>query len=348
VTDDDGNVRGGKSRSRVPRVGLVLGAGGVVGQAYHAGVLAALEHDLGWDPRTAEVIVGTSAGSVSGTLLRLGVRAEDLAAAAVEAPLSIEAEQMLESVGRERPEFPPLTWLDLMRPLRMPSPALLVRMARRPWALRPGVAATTLLPAGRIDLGVHTTKLETLAGRHLPEGLLICAARRADGARVVFGRPGDPDPALASAVAASCAIPAYFRPVEIDGTEYFDGGVHSPTNADVLRSTDLDLVLVVSPMSVAAGRTRTIDAPFRWAAHRRLQREIRRLRSAGIRVVTFEPRDRSLQAMGLQAMSTDRSDRVVQAALLETGERTGRDRSASALAMLTDRAARRLRLIRGA
>ena len=34
-------------------VGLVLGAGGVVGQAYHAGVLAVLEHDYGWDPRTA-------------------------------------------------------------------------------------------------------------------------------------------------------------------------------------------------------------------------------------------------------------------------------------------------------
>jgi NTE family protein len=29
------------------RVGLVLGGGGVVGMAYHAGVLAALEHDLG-------------------------------------------------------------------------------------------------------------------------------------------------------------------------------------------------------------------------------------------------------------------------------------------------------------
>ena len=40
------------------RVGLVLGAGGVVGQAYHAGVLAALEHDHGFDARTADVIVG--------------------------------------------------------------------------------------------------------------------------------------------------------------------------------------------------------------------------------------------------------------------------------------------------
>jgi NTE family protein len=333
---------------RKPRVGLVLGAGGVVGQAYHAGVLAALEHDLGWDPRSADVIVGTSAGSVTGTLLRLGVRAEDLAAAAVEAPLSIHAEQLLEPIGDERPDLPSLSLGDLIRPWRMPSPALLARMARRPWALRPGLAASTLLPAGRIDLGVHTDKLEQLAGDQLPDGLLICAARRSDGGRVVFGRPGDPRATLSQAVAASCAIPGYFKPVVIDGSQYFDGGVHSPTNADVLRRSDLDLVIAISPMSAAGGRARTADAAFRWSAHRRLEREAQRLRSAGTRVVTFEPRGRSLRAMGLQAMSTDRSDRVVQAALLETGARSGNDRAASALAMLNERAARRLRLIREA
>src|SRR5688572_7228447 len=120
------------------RVGLVLGAGGVAGQAYHAGVLAALEHDLGWDPRTADVIVGTSAGSVTGTLLRLGMKAEDLAAAAVEAPLSIDAEQMLGALGDERPEFPPFGFGDLFRPWRLPSPALIARMLRRPFAIRPG------------------------------------------------------------------------------------------------------------------------------------------------------------------------------------------------------------------
>src|SRR3954466_1768126 len=70
------------------RVGLVLGAGGVVGQAYHAGVLAVLEHDCGFDAREADMIVGTSAGSVTGTLLRLGVSSGDLAAWTVKAPLS--------------------------------------------------------------------------------------------------------------------------------------------------------------------------------------------------------------------------------------------------------------------
>ena len=66
----------------------MLGAGGIVGQAFHAGVLAALEQDVGWDPRSAEVIVGSSAGSVTGATLRLGVAASDLAARAEGRPVS--------------------------------------------------------------------------------------------------------------------------------------------------------------------------------------------------------------------------------------------------------------------
>src|SRR5436190_159696 len=47
------------------RIGLVLGAGGIVGQAYHAGVLRALS-EAGWDPASSEIVVGTSAGSLVG------------------------------------------------------------------------------------------------------------------------------------------------------------------------------------------------------------------------------------------------------------------------------------------
>ncbi|MDQ1475357.1 MAG: hypothetical protein QOE62_586, partial [Actinomycetota bacterium] len=50
----------------VVRIGLVLGAGGAVGHAFHAGVLAGITEATGWDARDAEVIVGTSAGSVVG------------------------------------------------------------------------------------------------------------------------------------------------------------------------------------------------------------------------------------------------------------------------------------------
>ena len=91
------------------RVGLVLGAGGVVGQAFPAGVLAALEHDLRWDPRTADVIVGTSAGSITASLLRGGVPASELAAWTVRAPLSPDGAILEQFFGSESPEFKTLS-----------------------------------------------------------------------------------------------------------------------------------------------------------------------------------------------------------------------------------------------
>src|SRR4051812_8558232 len=73
----------GTSRHRaVPRVALVLGAGGVTGGAFHAGVLSALVDATSWDPRDAELIVGTSAGSATGGALRAGLSARDMAARA--------------------------------------------------------------------------------------------------------------------------------------------------------------------------------------------------------------------------------------------------------------------------
>jgi NTE family protein len=316
-----------------------MGAGGIVGQAYHAGVLAALEHDLGWDPRTADVIVGSSAGSVTAALLRIGVPGEDLAAFAVHAPLSVQSAPLLEHFDDDAEPFPPLSARDWLRPWRMPTPALIARVARRPWAFRPTVAAATLLPSGRIDIAARAQVLDLVAGDAWPEGLWICAARRRDGGRVVFGRPGAPPATLAQAVAASCAIPGYFAPVRIDGVSYFDGGVHSPTSADVLRDQGLDVVVVTSPMSAARGRSRGPDAALRWSAHRRLEREVRRLEDAGTTVVRFEPGRRCRLAMGLNAMAEDRVDRVVREAFFEAGRFAARPGIAERLAPLRGRAA---------
>ena len=75
------------------RVGLVLGAGGNVGRAFHAGVLAALQDATRWDARGADVIVGTSAGSLDGALLRAGLSPRDLAAHTVGEPLDSGQEE---------------------------------------------------------------------------------------------------------------------------------------------------------------------------------------------------------------------------------------------------------------
>ena len=54
------------------RVGLVLGAGGVLGGAWLTGGLNALAQETEWDPASAEYIVGTSAGSMIGALVAAG------------------------------------------------------------------------------------------------------------------------------------------------------------------------------------------------------------------------------------------------------------------------------------
>src|SRR5438874_8165099 len=59
------------------KVGLVLGAGGTVGMAYHAGVLRALREVGGFAAEDADLVVGTSAGSVVGAYLRSGWTTED-------------------------------------------------------------------------------------------------------------------------------------------------------------------------------------------------------------------------------------------------------------------------------
>lgn len=303
------------------RVGLVLGAGGVVGQAYHAGVLAALEHDLRWDPRTADIIVGTSAGSITASLLRGGVRASDLAAWTVRAPLSADG-QVLESLfGLETPRFEPFRARDLLRRLpSLPGRTMIQRAVTRPWLFRPMTAALALLGPGQWDVTQHLAALEAITLHDWPpEDLWICAVRRSDGRRVVFGRLGSPRAPLHLAVAASCAVPGYFVPVAIEQQEYVDGGAHSPTNAAVLRSRSLDLIIVVSPMSGPSGLPRDPLGAARWHAARMLRREVRALRSQGTVVVVFEPGVHEQRTIGNDFMSNGHVREIVQSSFLGAG-----------------------------
>jgi NTE family protein len=198
---------------------------------------------------------------------------------------------------------------------------LLVRTARRPLAFRPDVAFSTLIPRGQLDITERARGLDDFIGDHWPEGLRICAVRRSDGGRVVFGRTGAPRARLASAVLASCAIPGYFRPVSIEGTDYVDGGIHSVTNADVLRTEGLDVVVIISSMSAAHGSANGADGWLRRAVHRRMEREIARLQTAGTAVISIEPGGDARRVMGLRAMAEDRSPRVIEAAYEETRRR---------------------------
>ena len=308
------------------RVGLVLGGGGVVGQAYHSAVLAVLQHDLGFDARTADMIVGTSAGSITGTLLRLGVSPEDLAAWTVKAPLSGDADVLRQMIAVPPPPLSPFRPFELLRrPLRLPGPHLLHRALTRPLRFRPLAAGLTLLAPGEHDVVEQLAALRELEQEDWPEpDLWICAVRRRDGRRVVFGRPGSPPAPIHLAVAASCAVPGYFAPVKIGGRSYIDGGVHSPTNAAVLRGAGLDLVIVVSPMSGPAGWWPDFHSATRRHAARLLAREVRALEAEGVRTVVFAPGEGEQQAMGNDMLSRDGLNKVIQQAFLAAGAHAAR------------------------
>jgi NTE family protein len=211
-------------RGRSARVGVVLSAGGTLGYAYHAGVLAALSEATGWEPGSAELVVGTSAGSLAAAVLRAGLSARDLAARVLGEPMSEEGRVLAAQLGpAARP--PPRSQSPRRRGLA--STELLRRALLRPGSVRFGALAAAILPAGEISNQPVVAGIRRFFGDGWPgAGTWICAVSLEDGGQVVFGRPGAPPASLADAVAASSAIPAFFEPVRIGGRRYVDGGAH--------------------------------------------------------------------------------------------------------------------------
>jgi NTE family protein len=272
----------------VPRIGLVLGAGGVVGQAFHAGVLSALQEETGWDGRAAEIVVGTSAGSTVGALLRAGLSPADLARRAQGTPLSPEGASL---VARAALAGPPRLERPSRRRLAAASPPRLWRAIVQPWNVRVGSVAAALLPAGEVPTDIVSAPFRRLFGDDWPrQKLWIVAVELDTGRRVVFGRDAAPRVGVGDAVAASCAIPGFFEPVTVGGVRYVDGGTHSATNADVLVGAPLDLVVLSAPMSSSRGAARrTLDSSLRRAVRLGLARDLAALHRARIPVVTFQP-----------------------------------------------------------
>lgn len=289
---------------------LVIGCGGTLGFAWTAAVLDALDRTAGWDPRTAKVLVGTSAGAEAVAMLGAGVSAGAILGALTG---SAESDPVVAGhVAKPAARFPPV-----------PSPRLpaarLVRAAfRRDVDTLAGLAGA--LPEGRGD----ATWLRELGNALASDGGWVrhpatwIVATDPDGHRVAFGSPDAPGATLGEAIAASWAIPGWFPPVTVDGQQYLDGGTVSPTSADLLLGRAVDEVVVVAPMcseggAPARGAAR-LERRLRTAMTKRLDDEVRRLRAAGVHVVRIEPGPDDLQAMGANFMDHRRRERVLATA----------------------------------
>jgi NTE family protein len=315
----------------VKKIGLVLGGGGIAGIAYLTTTLSVLQQLTGWDPRSADVIVGTSAGSNMGGSLRggtpIGESLDDIMTLPTN-PRSME--RLRELSGREA---------DRTTRLFPTSLKMVGREAARGPFMRPSRMVSGLLPNGNIRTDTIGDRMFELHGSKWPEAdLFITTVRLHDGERVVFGRDRTDIP-VGSAVEASSAIPGYFRPVVIDNFRYVDGGTHSPTNADLLLDRELDLIVVVAPMSVDSYSNgwMTTNGILRMFWRAQVQREVLDLRERGHEVLLLEPSIDEARSMGPTMMDPTRIVNVV----LQTS-------SAARSAMTEDKLGNELDILRAA
>ncbi|RAG81112.1 patatin-like phospholipase family protein, partial [Streptacidiphilus pinicola] len=234
---------------------LVLGGGGLTGIGWECGMLHGLAEagvDLG---ATADLIVGTSAGSVVGAQLASGLIG----------PKELFERQLVELPGEGGERF---------------GTAMLVRYAwtvarsrdSEAFGARMGAFA---LAAGPSDAAGHRAALaERLLSHEWPERrLLVTAVDAHSGARRAFDRDGDVT--LLDAVQASCAVPGVWPPVSADGRTWIDGGIRSSANADL--AAGYASVVVIAPVAAGGG---PLPSPRAQAA---------RLAASGARVTLITP-----------------------------------------------------------
>ena len=205
---------------------LVLGGGGIAGIAWELGLLSGLAA-AGVDVRDADLVVGTSAGSIVGTLVRTGADLEEAYAAQLGPVPATERAVDFDGAGFFAAMAGALAGVGSRQEARARIGALALRAQTMPESER------------RAVIGGRIGSPEWPAAR-----LVVTAIDTADGEFLAID--GDTGIGLLDAVAASCAVPGVYPPITIGDRRFMDGGLRSPTNADLAAGHDR--VLVVAPM----------------------------------------------------------------------------------------------------
>lgn len=242
---------------------LVLGGGGVAGVAWETALLLGLR-DAGVDLTDADLVVGTSAGSVVAAQITTGSDLADLYEAQLVPP---------EQTAELAVDFDTEAFTASLMELLADRPA--------PQELRRRL--------GEVALGADTVpeaeRREVIEAR-LPvhqwpdRRLVVTAVDAGTGEFVPFDADGEAD--LVEAVGASCAVPGVWPPVTIGTRRFIDGGVRSTINADL--ASGYDRVVVV--------------APFAWGIAGPVDDEVDRLRADGADVVVVTADEASQAAFG--------------------------------------------------
>lgn len=277
---------------------VVLSGGGSVGIAWQTGLAAGLA-DKGVDLRTADLVVGTSAGSATGAQMALGF----------EMMRRVEAYDRTPSVRNTPDEG------------AAPGPSMLERMAPlMEFMSKPpeGDPEEVRRAIGRFALEADTgpedrfvAAFSYLDGHDFPSGYTCTAVDAESGEFRAWDADAGVD--LPRAVASSCCVPGLFPPITIDGRRYIDGGMRSGTNADLAAGHDR--VLIVSLMGA-----RPSDDPRAARARVALDREMQALTDAGAEVRVLGVDDAAAAVIGVNLMDAARAPDAARAGV-EQGRR---------------------------
>lgn len=300
------------------RVGLVLGGGGVTGAAYEIAALMSLRIATDWDPNRAEVVVGTSSGAFVSALVRHDALTLDSLVLPTDEREDV-AERIRSHVYSSGPSANVARWL---------------RFGIAPGLRKPGLTMFLGSPARFDASGIGNwvrAEIGDEAADSWPERLTaIVAHDLRTGQRAAFGTEEAPVVGIADAVSASSAVPILFKPHQIGGGLYVDGGVESGTHADLLLGTSepLDLVLVVAPMAaeVHRQRARFHEKLFDRVGSKALKDEIHEIRSAWphCEVVVLTPSPSVQNAMRPNPLDPTRSVPTFMRTLISMKRTLGR------------------------
>jgi NTE family protein len=216
---------------------LVLGGGGITGIAWEVGMLKGLA-DAGVDVTGADVVVGTSAGSVVGAQVTYGLSVQQL----YDSQLPTTDAELGGKFG-----------LTVM--LRMGTLMVLPGSSR---TRRRRIGRAAMRATRKVRAGARTEMIRARLEVHSwpDRDLRITAVDVDSGELRVFDGSNDVD--IVEAVAASCAVPLIWPPVKIDGHRYMDGGIRSTVNIDLAKGADS--VVVLAPLPQTFGKYYSIPA----------------------------------------------------------------------------------------
>jgi NTE family protein len=279
---------------------LVLGGGGPVGVGWECGLADGLA-EAGIKLGEADFIVGTSAGSIVGARLALGMDLPD-------------------TVGAVSGPLPAETAADAGLTAMMTAWSEAAAQGLSPAQTRAGLGRIALAaPTVPEDDFTGAPVFAALEGRDWPAAFRCTAVGTADGGLAVWDQAaGVP---LSRAVASSCSVPAVFPPVTIGGERYMDGGMRTPLNADLAAGHDAVIVVSCMLLELPPG----VTDPMFDALSQQIGTELAAVRAAGAAEVVAPSQEfLEISGWGANLMDPSRVQPAYQAGLRQAA--AGADR----------------------